>query len=80
MQIEVERKQMTLLEQLQRKMNSMDWEVWRVLHDCEEMIANDGSKKAVTAYLQMAVHFYGINRLAVCIKNYGFERIKQFIS
>lgn len=69
---------MTLLEQLQRKMGK-ECEVFSVLHDCEEMIANDGEKRAVTAYLQMAVHFYGINRLAACVKNYGFERIKKFI-
>lgn len=70
---------LTLLEDLQRIMHD-EYELFNVLHDCEEMIANDGNKKAVTAYLQMAVHFYGTNRLAVCIKNYGFERIKQFIS
>lgn len=63
---------MTLLEQLQRKMATMDWEVVKVLHDCEEMIENDGNKKAVTAYLQMVIHFYGIERLSACIKNYGF--------
>lgn len=69
---------MTLLEQLQRKMEK-EYEVFSVLQCCEEMIANDGEKKAVMAYLQMAVHFYGIERLSACIKNYGFERIKKFI-
>lgn len=69
---------MTLLEQLQRKMKK-EYEVFNVLQGCEEMIQNDGAKKAVTAYLQMAIHFYGIRRLAASIKNYGFKRIRIFI-
>lgn len=69
---------MTTLEQLQRKMEK-EYEVFKVLQGCEEMIQNDGDKRAVTAYLQMAIHFYGIERLSAGIKNYGFERIKKFI-
>lgn len=69
---------MTLLEALQRKLDA-DNEIVKVLCGCEEMIENSGDKRAVTAYLQMAVHFYGVERTSAVIKNYGFERVKKFI-
>lgn len=69
---------MITLETLQQKLNA-DYELFNVLNDCEEMIENDSDKRAITAYLQMAVHFYGIERTSAVIKNYGFEKVKEFI-
>lgn len=74
---------MTELETLQNKMNGIgkrtDWEVWDVLHDGELMLQNGGDKKAVTAYLQIAVSFYGKERITACIQNYGFEQLAKYI-
>ena len=74
---------MTELNLLQNKMNGIskriDWEVWKALDECAKMLQNDGNKQAVTAYLAMAVHFYGKERIAACIQNYGFERLKKYI-
>lgn len=46
---------------------------------CEQMRANDGNRKAVTAFLQMAVHFYGKEQITATIENYGFERLKKYL-
>ena len=71
---------MTELNLLQNKMNQIskrtDWEVWETLHNCEVMLQNGGDKKAVTAYLQIAVCIYGKERIAACIQKHGFERLK----
>lgn len=69
---------MITLETLQQKLNA-DYELFNVLNDCEEMIENDSDKRAITAYLQMAVQLYGIERTSAVIKNYGFEKVKEFI-
>ena len=74
---------MTELETLQNKMNEIskrtDWEVWETLHNCEIMLQNNADKKAVTAYLQIAVSFYGKERITAGIQNYGFETLKKYL-
>ena len=74
---------MTELETLQNKMNEIskctDWEVWKALDECVKMLQNDGNKQAVTAYLAMAVHFYGKERITAGIQNYGFEQLSKYI-
>lgn len=74
---------MTELKVLQNKMNEMskrtDWEVWHVLHDCELMLQNNADKKAVTAYLKIAVSCYGKERITAGIRNYGFETLKKYL-
>lgn len=73
---------MTELETLQNKMNAIskrtDWEVWETLHNCELMVQNHADKKAVMAYLAIALEFYG-ERLMSCIEKYGFEQLKKYI-
>lgn len=49
------------------------------VHACETMRANDGNRKAVTAFLQIAVHFYGKEQITAIIENYGFERLKKYL-
>lgn len=70
------------LELLQRKFEKThcDTEVFQVLSDCDDMLQNDGNKKAVTAYLQMTIHFYGKDRIMAVIENYGFERLKKYVA
>ncbi len=72
---------MTELELLQKKFEKThsDTKVFQVLSDCDDMLQNDGNKKAVTAYLEMAIHFYGRRRIMAVIENHGFERLKEFV-
>ena len=74
---------MTELKMLQNKMNKIskrtDWEVWNTLHNCEKMVQGDGDKKAVVAFLQMAINFYGKERVLAGIENFGFEQLKKYI-
>lgn len=72
---------MTELESLQIKMNALekseDFEVWSVLNNCVDMLKNGGDKKAVSAFLQIAVYFYGKERIADGIRKYRFSSLKK---
>lgn len=72
---------MTELELLQKKCEDIqfDTEVFQVLSGCDDMLQNDGNKKAVTACLKMAIHFYGKDRIMAAIEDYGFERLKKYV-
>lgn len=67
-----------LLDDLQRQMHT-EYELFNVLCGCEEMIANDGNIKAVTAYMGMALHFYGKKRIVACSEKYGFKTIQRLL-
>ena len=54
-------------------------EALQLLEACESMRRYKGNRKAVTAFLQMAVHFYGNYRIAILIDEYGFERLKKYL-
>lgn len=54
-------------------------EALQLLEACESMRRYKGNKRAVKAFLQMAVHFYGKEQITATIKNYGFERLKKYM-
>ena len=74
---------MTELALLQRKMNAIekatDLETQKVLHGCVVMLNNGGHPKAVAAYLQMAVHFYGKQRIASALESPQFYVLKNYM-
>lgn len=74
---------MTCLKEMQNFFQSDYWkirkETLRVVCACEEMRRNDGDKKAVLAFLRIAVYFYGKEQITATIENYGFELLKKYL-
>lgn len=73
---------MTELEALQNKMNEAqmqeELELYIFLDGCNEC-ALDGKKKAVKGLLQMAVAFYGKERVLASVESYDFKALRKFI-
>lgn len=42
---------------------------------CDEMLRNEGDKRAVLAFYEMIEHFYGKAKTAECVAKYGFTRL-----
>lgn len=74
---------MTELEQLQNKLNrkseETNWAVYDVIADCAKMLQNGCDKRAIRGYMEMAVHFYGKDKIAATIEDNGFTKLKEFI-
>lgn len=55
------------LENLQYKMRKLientDWEAWRIIHNCEEMLQSHCSTKSIKAFYEIGESFVGKSRL-----------------
>lgn len=64
------------LENLQHKMHKLiedtDWEAWRIVHNCEEMLQSQCSPRSIKAFYEIGESFVGRPRL-LKILNQDYE-------
>lgn len=70
---------MTTLKEVQAKMEALDWEVYPSLRCINEMLENNADIRPIREVLSMAIHIYGVKRIAVGVVNFGFKRILEWI-
>lgn len=74
---------MDSLKRMQRAMNKFskdkDYEVFQAIKECNEMLQNDGDKRAVKAFYEMAEHFFGEERMTAGLALYGFTELKEVV-
>lgn len=75
---------MTSLEQLQKATDKMskraDYEVYQAIQQCNEMLRNDGDKRAIKAFYEMAEHFIGKDKMTAGLEKYGFIGLKKVVA